>query len=112
VLAAVGGVAALPVVASEQQQEKMRRMAVLSNAVADSPDDQARLAVFRTSLEQLGWSDGRNVRIDCRWSAGELERIRRNVAELVALAPAIVLCTGGTVAIATLHPAAPTRPTP
>src|SRR5262245_35647994 len=88
----------------------MRRIAVLSNAVADSPDDQARLAVFRTSLEQLGWSDGRNVRIDYRWSAGEPERIRRNVAELVALAPDIVLCSGGTVAIATLQRAAPTVP--
>jgi putative tryptophan/tyrosine transport system substrate-binding protein len=83
----------------------MRRIAVLSNAVADSLDDQARLAVFRTSLEQLGWSDGRNVRIDYRWSAGEPERIRRNVAELVALAPDVVLCSGGTVAIATLQAA-------
>ena len=57
-------------------------------------------------LEQLGWSDGRNVRIDYRWSAGEPERIRRNVAELVALAPDVILCSGGTVAIATLQRAA------
>jgi putative tryptophan/tyrosine transport system substrate-binding protein len=63
--------AAWPLAARAQQPEKMHRIAVLSNAVADSPDDQARLAVFRTSLEQLGWSDGRNVRIDYRWSAGE-----------------------------------------
>jgi putative tryptophan/tyrosine transport system substrate-binding protein len=88
VLTLLGGAAAAwPVGARAQQPEKMRRIAVLSNAVADSPDDQARLAVFRTGLEQLGWSDGRNVRIDYRWSAGEPERIRRNVAELVALAP-------------------------
>src|SRR5262245_59241637 len=96
----LGGTAATwPLAARAQQPEKMRRIAVLSNAVADSPDDQARLAVFRTSLEQLGWSDGRNARIDYRWSAGEPERIRRNVAELVALAPDVVLCSGGTVAI-------------
>ena len=108
----LGGAAAVawPLAARAQQPEKMRRIAVLSNAVADSPDDQARLAVFRTSLEQLGWSDGRNVRIDYRWSAGEPERIRRNVAELVALAPDVVLCSGGTVAIATLQRAAPNVP--
>jgi hypothetical protein len=61
--------AAWPIAAHAQQPEKMRRIAVPSNAAADSPDDQARLAVFRTDLEQLGWSDGGNMRIDYRWSA-------------------------------------------
>jgi ABC-type uncharacterized transport system substrate-binding protein len=106
----IGGAAAWPIMARAQQGERVRRIGMLSNSVADSPDDQARLAVFRTGLEQLGWSDGRNVRIDYRWSAGERERIRRNVAELVALAPDVVLCSGGTVAIATLQRAAPTVP--
>jgi putative tryptophan/tyrosine transport system substrate-binding protein len=106
----LGSAATWPLAARAQQPEMVRRIGVLSNAVADSPGDQARLAAFLTGLEQLGWTNGRNLRIDHRWSAGEPERIRRNVAELVALAPDVILSSGGTVAIAALQRAAPTVP--
>ena len=55
---------------------------------------QARLAAFLQGLQELGWTDGRNVRIDNRWPAGDAERTRRDAAELVALAPDVILATG------------------
>ena len=62
---------------------------------ADDPEGQARLAAFLQALQQLGWTDGRNVRIDIRWGAGDADRIRRHAAELVALAPDVILANGG-----------------
>src|SRR5262249_17620788 len=72
------------------------RIGVLFGA-ADDQDTQARAAVFRNGLQQLGWSEGRNVRIDYRWGGGDADRIRRNVAELIALAPDVVLTSGAAV---------------
>jgi putative ABC transport system substrate-binding protein len=66
------------------------------NTAADSADGQARFAAFVHGLQQLGWTDGRNARLDVRWAAGDPERIRRYAAELVALAPDVILATGGT----------------
>ncbi len=63
---------------------------------ADDPEDQARLAAFQQGLQQLGWTDGRNVRIDIRWPAGDADRFRKYAAELVALAPDVILATGDT----------------
>ena len=90
----IGGAAAWPLAARAQQTERMRRIGVLMNRAADDPDGQARLAAFQQVLQQLGWSDGRNVRIDTRWGEDNVERERRYAAELLALAPDIILAVG------------------
>jgi putative ABC transport system substrate-binding protein len=69
---------------------------VLMNMAADDPTGQTRLLAFAQALAQAGWTDGRNVRIDIRWGAGDPERIRKYAAELVALAPDVILASGGT----------------
>ena len=75
----------------------MRRIGILFGLVADDPESTARLAAFLQALQELGWTDGRNVRIDTRWGAGDPERIRKHAAELVALAPDVILATGTTI---------------
>jgi putative ABC transport system substrate-binding protein len=72
------------------------------NRAADDPDGQARMAAFLLSLRELGWSEGRNLRIDTRWAAGDADLLHRYAAELVALAPDIILA-GGTVSVAALQ---------
>ena len=72
----------------------MRRIGVLMGQAEDDPEAQARVAAFQQGLQQLGWSDGRNVRIDSRWAAGDADRIRRYAAELIALAPDVILAPG------------------
>ena len=72
----------------------MRRIGVLMTTAADDPEGQARLAAFLQGLQQLGWIDGRNVRIDTRWAAGNADDTRKYAAELVALAPDVILATG------------------
>ena len=89
-----GAAAAWPLAARAQQPERMRRIGVLMSTAADDPEAQARMAAFLQGLQQLGWTDGRNVRIDTRWGAGDADRIRRYAAELVALAPDVILATG------------------
>jgi putative tryptophan/tyrosine transport system substrate-binding protein len=86
-----GGAAAWPLAARAQQPERMRRVGALMNTAADSADGQARFTAFAHGLQQLGWTDGRNARLDVRWAAGDPERIRRYAAELVALAPDVIL---------------------
>jgi putative ABC transport system substrate-binding protein len=81
------------VVVRAQQPERVRRIGVLMNTTAD-PDQQANVATFRQALQQLGWTDGRNVRIDVRWAGGQASEIRRHANELVALAPDVILATG------------------
>ena len=100
-----GAAAGWPLTARGQQAERVRRIGVLHFQAADDPEQQARLAAFRLGLQQLGWTDGRNVRIDFRWSAGNAADTRRFVAELVALAPDVILTSGAAaVAIATSNP--------
>ena len=106
----LGGAATWPLAARAQQGKRVRRIGLLSNGTAESPVEQARQAAFLTGLGQLGWTAGRNVRIDTLWSAGDPERIRRNVAEMVALAPDVILSSGGTVAVAALQRAAQSVP--
>jgi putative ABC transport system substrate-binding protein len=94
-IALVGGVASVwPLGASAQQGEQMRRIAVLMNTAVDDPYGQARLAAFQQVLQQLGWSGGRNVQIDLRWGGNDVERDRTYAAELVALAPHVILAVG------------------
>jgi putative ABC transport system substrate-binding protein len=88
----VGGAAAWPLVARAQQSNRVRRIVVLTSAPERTPELQAGYAAFLQGLEQLGWSDGRNVRIERRSAAGIPER--QYVAELVALAPDIILTSG------------------
>src|SRR5437773_7798094 len=93
----LGGAASTwPLAASAQQTERMRRVGVLM-AGADDQEPQARLAVFLQALQQLGWTDGRNVRIEYRWAAGNANDIRKYAAELAALAPDVILAGGGAV---------------
>jgi putative ABC transport system substrate-binding protein len=83
-----------PLAGRAQQPDRMRRIGVLMNRAADSPEGQARLAAFQQALQQLGWSDGRNVRIETRWGEDIVERERRSAAELDALAPDVILASG------------------
>jgi ABC-type uncharacterized transport system substrate-binding protein len=90
-----GSAAVWPLVVRAQQPERVRRVGVLMNLAADDSEGQVRYAVFLQSLQQLGWSVGHNLRIDYRWSAGNGERVRKHAAELIALAPDVILATGG-----------------
>jgi putative ABC transport system substrate-binding protein len=88
-----GAAATWPLGARAQQLGSMRRIGVLMNFAADDPAAQARLTAFLQALQQLGWTNGGNVRIDVRWSAGDTERNRKYVAELVTLAPDIIFAS-------------------
>jgi len=91
-LAALGGAAAaLPLAARAQQGERVRRIGVLTSFTSDDPAEQTHVLAFAQALAQSGWIGGRNARIDIRWGAGDPERIRRYAAELVALAPDVIL---------------------
>jgi putative ABC transport system substrate-binding protein len=70
----LGGAAAWPLAAHGQQRERMRRVGVLNPIAADDPESQRRMAAFLQSLQQLGWTDGRNVLIETRWGAGDAMR--------------------------------------
>jgi putative ABC transport system substrate-binding protein len=98
-----GTAAAWPLAARAQQGERVRRIGVLMNRAADDPFGQARLAAFQQALQQLGWSDGRNVRIDIRWHENDADRARRYAQELVALAPDIVLAENTVSVMALQH---------
>jgi putative tryptophan/tyrosine transport system substrate-binding protein len=90
----LGGAAAWPLAARAQQRERMRRIGALLNYAADDPAGQPGLTAFLQGLGQLGWSEGVNARIDIRWGASDAERIRKYAAELVALAPDVILTSG------------------
>jgi len=96
-IAFLGGAASWPLAARAQQPERTRRVGVLMGLAAGDPEGQARRAAFLEGLQQLGWTDGRNVRIDTRWGAGNAEEIRKYAAELVALTPDVILASGGSV---------------
>ena len=84
----LGGAAAWPLAARAQQRERMRRIGVLLNLGSDDQEGQTRNAAFLQALQELGWTVGRNIRIDYRWGAGNAELYRKHAADLVALAPA------------------------
>jgi putative tryptophan/tyrosine transport system substrate-binding protein len=90
----LGSAAAWPTAARAQQGERKRRVGVLLPAAADDSEFQARVGAFLQGLEQLGWSIGRNVRIEYRWGAGNADATRRYAAELAALAPDVILAHG------------------
>src|SRR5262249_11170286 len=94
----LGGAAAWPAVARAQQGQGVRRIGALLNLPADDPELPGRVTAFAQALQELGWTDGRNLRIDYRFAGGEADRIRRFALELAALAPDLILAEGATVA--------------
>jgi ABC-type uncharacterized transport system substrate-binding protein len=90
----LGGAAAWPLAARAQQAERVRRIGVLMTQAEDDPEGQTRLLALAQGLQESGWTIGRNVRIDTRWGQGDAERYRRYAAELVALAPDVILVNG------------------
>ncbi len=88
-----GAAAAWPLAVRAQQTERVRRIGTLTG-VANEPMMQSRLAAFQQALQQLGWTDGRNVQIDYHFGGGDADNIRKQVAELVALAPDVILAIG------------------
>jgi len=92
----VGGAAVWPFAAKAQQVARPRRIGVLMSTAASDRNAPARMASFLRGLEQLGWIEGRNIRIDVRWAAGDLDlSSKRYAAELVALTPDVLLATAG-----------------
>ena len=96
VIAGLGAVWPLTLTARAQQPQRMRRIGVIIPGTADDAEYQARMAAFLQELQQLGWSDGRNVRIDTRWAAGDANLFRKYATELVAFEPDVILAPGST----------------
>src|SRR5262245_10954626 len=95
-IAMVGSAAAMwPLAARAQQRERLRRVAVLEPIAKDTPGAQERYTAFLQAFEQLGWTDGRNVQIEARWSGGNSVELRKYADELVALAPDVIVAGGG-----------------
>jgi putative ABC transport system substrate-binding protein len=91
----IGGTAAAwPFTVRAQQPERVRRIGVLSGLAANYPDAQAQTAAFLQGLQQLGWTDSRNVQIEYRWGAGNADNIRKYATELAALAPDVIFVVG------------------
>ena len=105
-----GAAAAWPLATRAQQPERMRHIGLLMAASADDPEYQARMAAFRQGLEQLGWTEGRNARIDTRWATIDADQIRKHAGELAALAPDVILAATGTTTVAPLLEATRTVP--
>lgn len=87
------GLAVWPL-AARGQQERMQRIGMLMTLPADDPEAQRRVAAFVQELQRLGWTEGRNMRLERRWDAGDPERARKYSAELVGLTPDVVLAPG------------------
>jgi putative ABC transport system substrate-binding protein len=94
-IAVLGGAAAWPLAARAQQAERMRRVGLLTLVPEADPEAQARFAAFRQALQQLGWDEGRNVRIDYR--SGANNRLHQSAAELAGLAPDVIVATAGAI---------------
>src|SRR5438309_9533702 len=100
----IGGAAtAWPLVARAQQRERMRRIGVLMHLAADDPDGQSRIAAFLQGLQEAGWAVGRNVTIDVRWAAADVELMKRVAKELVVLQPDLIFTSSTPAAAAMLQ---------
>jgi putative ABC transport system substrate-binding protein len=106
----LGGATAWPLAAQTQQGERVRSIGVLVASTADDPEAQTRIAAFAEALSQLGWIDGRNVRIDVRWATTNADGLRRHAAELAALGPDVIVAATGTATVAPLLQATRTVP--
>ncbi len=92
-----GAAAAWPLAVRAQQPGPGLRIGVLMNLAANDPEATRRVVAFGQGLQELGWTEGRNIRIDYRWNAGDADAIRRQAAELLALTPNVFLTNGGTI---------------
>jgi|SoiMetStandDraft_5_1073268.scaffolds.fasta_scaffold02281_3 putative ABC transport system substrate-binding protein len=92
-----GAAVAWPLAASAQQSERVRRIGVLSALAEDDPESVTRRAAFEQALKTLGWTNGSNVRVDYRWAAANAERMRKHAAEVIALAPDVILTSSNIV---------------
>ena len=98
-IALVGGAAlAGPLAACAQQPDRMRRVGVLMPSATEDSEAKARVAAFLQGLQELGWTDGRNIRIEYRWGSGDAGRVPKCAEELVALAPDVILAQGSSTA--------------
>src|SRR5262245_52350516 len=96
IITLVGGAAMWwPLAARAQQAERMRRIGVLMNIAADDANAPVRVAALAQGLQELGWTIGRNLRIEYRWSAGEADSIPKYAAEISALSPDVIIVSGG-----------------
>jgi putative ABC transport system substrate-binding protein len=93
-IAGLGAVAAWPLTSRAQQPERVRRVGVLMPFAAGDVEGHARVAAFLQEMQQLGWTDGRNIRVEIRWATGNDDDIRKYAAELIALAPDVILANG------------------
>ena len=98
-----------PLAARGQQTDGIRRIGVLVSPAETDPEGQARIAAFRKRLQELGWTEGRNIQVEYRWTGGSADRLRRYAAELVRLKPDVILA-GATTALAALQKATQTIP--
>ena len=107
----LGGAAATwPLAVRAQQDERVRRIGVLVASPADDAESQARVAAFKEGLAQLGWTEGRNVRIDTRWATTNADDLRKHAAELAASTPDVLVGASGTTTVAALLQATRTVP--
>jgi putative tryptophan/tyrosine transport system substrate-binding protein len=96
----LGGAATWPLAARAQESERVRRVGVLMNTTPDEPESQARITALAQGLQEAGWSVGRNLRIDTRWSSGNRARLRKEAADLVALGPDVIVAGVGPTTLA------------
>ena len=89
----VGSAAAWPLAARAQQRERVRRIGVLMSTTADDPEAQARIAAFHQGLQELGWTLGRNARVDVRWAAADAASFHRHAQELLTLTPDVIIAS-------------------
>jgi putative ABC transport system substrate-binding protein len=89
-----GAAAAWPLAARAQQADRVRRIGVLTSLSMDDPASQARLTTLQQGLQQLGWTESRNIQIDWRWGAGSADNLRKYAVEIVALAPDVIVANG------------------
>ncbi len=89
-----GAAAAWPVAARAQQADRVRRVGIFMDLAEQDAEGQTRVAAFRKGLQDLGWTEGRNVKFDTRWTAGDPARMRRYAAELVGQAPEVIMNGG------------------
>ena len=106
----LGAATAWPLSVRAQQSDRMRQIGVLMAHAGDDPQSQARIAAFQQALATLGWTDGRNMKIDIRWTTTNADELRRHAAELVASAPDVILAASGTTTAAALLQATRTVP--
>ena len=99
----LGGAAAWPLAASAQQPGGMRRIGILTAYSESDPEAQARVGAFREGLQKLGWTEGRNIRIDARWATSDAALMQRFAQELVALQPELILSSSRPTTAALLH---------